>query len=102
MWILTSPATQKSASGSKWAGPSFTASTPMERPVSRPTTDPTGATPKNPGPNPPHPRPDGDHPQQRRHRPTYAPVPTAGCQRTPVGERRTVSDQVQHQVVRPG
>ena len=44
MWILTSPATHRSASGSKWAGPSFTASTPIERPVSRPTTGPTVST----------------------------------------------------------
>jgi len=34
MWIFTPPATHRSASGSKWAGPCFTASTPIDRPVS--------------------------------------------------------------------
>ena len=44
MWILTSPDTHRSASGSKWAGPCFTMSTPIERPVARPAAQPTVST----------------------------------------------------------
>jgi len=40
MWMATSPATHRSASGPKYVGPCFTASNPSRRPVSRPTTEP--------------------------------------------------------------
>ena len=49
----TSPAMHSSASGSKWAGPSFTASTPSRRPVSRPAIQPIVSTRSSADTDPP-------------------------------------------------
>jgi len=43
---------------------------------------------------------DSHHPQQSGHRPSDAAVPTAWCQRPPIGEDRAMGDEVQHMVVR--
>ena len=42
--------------------------------------------------------PDRGEPQQRRHRPAHAPVAAAAGQRPPVGEHRSVRDQIEHMV----
>ena len=74
-------ATHRSASGSKWGGPSLTASTLSRRPVIRPHE--AGR----------------EHAQQGRHRSADAVVAAAGKQGPAVGEDRPVGDQVEDEVV---
>ena len=83
MWMPTSPAMQSSASGSKWAGPSFTASTPIRRPVSRPATQPIVSTRSS-----------------ARDGPADAAVAAAVGEGSAVGEHRPVRDEIEDQVVR--